>query len=268
MCAHYRQFVFHSPLHTYNKVIECVDYKSVSWVNWAGDSAGDPLAIFRVALPDEGAAFMPYLRSLLAPDEMERATRFHRPDDQLRFGCARGLLRILLGQYTNQPPDRIEFTAGVNQKPELNGAVGWQFNVSHSADLVLIAIGKVRVGVDLEWVNPDFSFRDVLPVSFSPDEQHYIDACSDARSCFYRLWTRKEALVKATAKGMDGAFDRVPSLPGIHPANAQVIGQDGHWTVHSFAVADGYPAAVAFDNLIPVTPRFYTLRAEWLTNFG
>lgn len=260
--------MFHKLLPTHTTAVECVDHKSVTWADWPGELASDPLAVFRVALPDEGAAFMPYLRSLLAPDEMARAARYRRPADQLRFGCVRGLLRVLLGQYTNQPPDQIEFTAGVNQKPELKGAASWQFNVSHSANWALIAIGKVRVGVDLEWVNPDFSFRDVLPISFSPDEQRYIDACSDARLCFYRLWTRKEALVKATAKGMDDAFDRVPSLPGVHPANAQVIGQEGHWTVHSFAVADGYPAAVAFEDLIPMIPRFYTLRAERLTGPG
>lgn len=250
----------------YPASVTCTDIQDVTWRAWSAGSVVDELAVFRVALAD-GAEWMPHLRTLLSPDELERTTRYRRPDDQLRFGCTRALLRILLARYTNQPPDCLEFVAGVNGKPELKEPSDWHFNVSHSGNWLLIAIGRPCVGVDLEWVNPDFPFRDVLQASFSPDEQQHIDACQQARLCFYRLWTRKEAVVKATANGMNEAFDRIPSLPGTHPADAQLMGQSGHWTVNSFTIADGYPAAVAHDGAPFVIPQLYSLDLKWPFDF-
>lgn len=245
--------------------VTCTALPDVTWRAGPVGSFTDELAVFRVALSDS-TALLPQLRKLLSADETERAARYRRPEDQLRFSGTRGMLRVLLARYTQQPADRIEFVAGVNRKPALKAPAGWHFNVSHSGNWLLIAIGKPRVGVDLEWANPDFSFRDVLPTSFSPHEQEHIEACPDACLCFYRLWTRKEALVKATAKGMDDAFDRIPSLTGTHPADRQLIGQDGHWTVISFTVADGYPAAVAHDGPSSVIPQFYALNEAWLVD--
>lgn len=238
--------------------VSCTAFQEVTWLAWSAASFADELAVYRVALPD-GRQWMPHLRPLLSPDETERAARYHRPDDQLRFSCTRGLLRVLLGQCTHQPPDRVEFVTGVNRKPELKQPCGWHFNVSHAGNWILIALGTVSVGVDLDWVNPDFPFHDVLKSSFSPSEQRHIETCPDARLCFYQLWTRKEALVKATAKGMGDAFDQVPSLTGTHSTDGQLIGQNGHWAVMSFAVADGYPAAVAHDGASLLIPQFYTL---------
>ncbi|MBC8152224.1 MAG: 4'-phosphopantetheinyl transferase superfamily protein [Bacteroidetes bacterium] len=249
----------------YAASVTCTAFQDVTWLTDPVGSSTDELAVFRVALSD-GADWMPHLHRLLSPDEIERAARYHRSDDRLRFCGTRGVLRLLLARCTHQPADRIEFIAGVNRKPELNS--GWHFNVSHAGNWALIAIGKVRVGVDVEWINPDFAFRDVLQASFSPDEQYYINAHQDARPSFYQLWTRKEAMVKATGKGMDDAFARIPSLAGTHPLDARLLGQAGHWTVSGFTVADGYPAAVAHDGTSSLTPRFYTFDRGLITGPG
>ena len=246
--------------------VTCAALQEVTWQDGAACPLTDELAVFRVALPD-GAAWMPYLSRLLSPDETERAARYRRPSDQLRFSCCRAVLRLLLGQYTNQLPARLDIVAGTNQKPALNESSGWQFNVSHSGDWMLIAIGRVEVGIDLEQVNADFSFADLLPASFSPAEQHLVATSTGARLCFYELWTRKEALVKATGKGMDDTFAQIPSLLGTHPAEARLIGRAGHWTVSSFTAADGYPAAVAHNGPIPLNPLFYSVTPGLLRRF-
>lgn len=246
--------------------VTCTAFQNVTWLPWPVGMHTDELAVFRVAF-SEGVALLPQLRTLLSPDEMERADRYRRPNDQLRFACTRGWLRVLLARYLNRPPNRIEFMAGVNRKPALKQPTNWHFNVSHSGDWALIAIAKTPVGIDLEWVNPDFSFRDVLSSSFSAREQQYIDACGDARLCFYQLWTRKEALAKATAKGVDDGFDQIPSLTGTHVTRADLIGQAGNWTVGSFILADGYPAAVAHDGPLELIPQFYMPGSDLIVGF-
>lgn len=238
--------------------VTCRALPDSTWQVWSADAAIRDLAVFRVSLSD-AAGWLTYLEPLLSPDERERAARYRRRDDQLRFSCTRALLRMLLGRFTNQPPGQLTFGRGFARKPELLDSVGWHFNVSHSSDWLLIAIGRGPVGIDLEWINPDFPFQDVSQLSFSPDEQQYIESCSDLCGCFYQLWTRKEALVKATGKGMDDLFDRVPSLLGVHSVDSSVIGGAGCWQVISFGVADGYPAAIAHNGPTRLIPSFYSL---------
>lgn len=238
--------------------VACRDLPDATWQVWPAEATSHDLAIFRASLSD-AAGWFPQLEPLLSPDERERAARYCRRDDQLRFSCTRALLRLLLGRFTNKPAGQLTFGRGFARKPELLDSVGWYFNVSHSGDWLLITIGRSPVGVDLEWINPDFPFQDVSQISFSAREQQYITSCPEPCSCFYQLWTRKEALVKATGKGMDDLFDRIPSLPGDHSVESSVIGGSGCWQVISFGVADGYPAAIAHNGPARLVPTFYTL---------
>lgn len=241
-----------------NTTVTCKALPDVRWEAWLADAADRDLAIFRMSL-SEVVGWLTQLEPLLSPDERERAARYRRREDQQRFSCTRALLRMLLGQFIHQPPGQLTFGRGFARKPELLNSVGCHFNVSHSGDWLLIAIGRSPVGIDLEWINPNFPFQDVSQISFSPGEQQYVESCPDRSRCFYQLWTRKEALVKATGKGMDDLFNCIPSLPGVHPVDASVIGGVGCWQVISFAVADGYPAAIAHNGPARLIPSFYTL---------
>ncbi len=215
----------------------------------------DPMAVFRFLVPDGETP--DYEKTALQPDEISRAGRFHRAGDRNRFVYARHMLRTLAGRYTRQSPDAICFTIGKNKKPEIKGTDRWHINVSHAGQWILVAIGVTSVGVDVEEHTPDFAFQDVLAHSFTVVEQQHIEA-NDSRSLFYRSWTRKEALVKATGKGLDDDFQRVPCLDGRHRIGGEIIGATGQWSVSSFRVSDGYSAAVAYSEW-EGTPKFYTL---------
>jgi 4'-phosphopantetheinyl transferase len=250
-----------------NVLVTCTACQDVTWNGWSADAPESELAVYRVNLADVMPWLSP-LRNVLAWDEIERALRYRRTDDEIRFSCTRALLRLLLARYTHQLPHELIFTTGANRKPALQGPADWQFNVSHSGNWLLIAIGRAQVGVDLEWINPAFLFRDVFELSFSRAEQRYIELAVDARQAFYGLWTRKEALVKATGKGMDDAFDQIPSLTGSHHSTSQVMGQAGGWQVISFAVADDYLAAVAHNGAPLPMPRFFTIDPGLLLDKG
>lgn len=259
--------------HGSTTIVYCATLPTIAWLRQPARPYADELAVFRFQLTDR-AGLDAHLRRWLQPDELARAERYRRNEDQRRFVYARGLLRLLAGAYTNQLPALVRFKAGINQKPELAGAAGWHFNVSHSGDWILIAFSQTAVGVDVEQVNPALPLTNVLPASFSQNEQAYVVAQADARLSFYHLWTRKEALAKATAKGIDDDLHRLPCLDGAHSPPVHLLGE-GAWTVWSFAVADAYSAAVAYqatgmpdrraaDHGVPdrtLTPRFYTLDA-------
>lgn len=239
----------------------CTELQAVSWHQWPGyPHTDDVMAVFRFQLTEQ--ADMPL--ALLQPDEIHRAERYRRMEDRQRFVYARGLLRMLVGRYTHQPPEQVRFAKSATGKPVLAGETGWHINVSHSGNWILLAMGRVDLGVDVEQMQPQFAFDDILSTSFSPAEQAFVREGADSQRRFYQLWTRKEALIKATGKGMDDDFSRIPALDGSHQTGSQLIGGTGDWQVMGFAISDHYSGAVAYPATAEL-PKFYTLESGLLT---
>ncbi|WP_170139378.1 4'-phosphopantetheinyl transferase family protein [Larkinella arboricola] len=232
---------------------------AVTWSqSWERRSSSD-LIIFRIELV-RFTAYIPVFSAWLSTDEQHRAQRYFHEKDRNRFLVTRGLLRLLLGQCIHQKPSEIQFVTH-GKKPGLPAGCNWHYNVSHSGDWALIAVSTHPVGIDIEKIDSDFRFQDIVPEVFSPDEQRYLQKHSAARTLFYRLWTRKEALVKATGQGIDDYFKEIPSLDGTHEVEGCVLGHTDRWTVSSFSVTEGYTAAVAYESAAPL-PRFVEFTPE------
>ena len=110
--------------------------------------------VFRASL-DSPSVPAPELLPLLSEVERVRARRFCFEHDRDRFVAGRGTLRLLLGAYLAEEPERLVFAYGPRGKPSLKDAADVRFNVSHSAGLALLAFAwGVDVGVDLERERP------------------------------------------------------------------------------------------------------------------
>jgi 4'-phosphopantetheinyl transferase len=154
---------------------------------------------------------------LLAADEQARAARFIRARDRRRFVRCRAALRQILGSLLDAHPGSLQFRAGGQGKPELapDGPGGessdWRhplrFNVSHSAELALIAVCRGReLGVDIERVRPMSEAERIVASFFSTAEQATFALIPhNARAlAFLRGWTRKEAVLKGLGVGLAG----------------------------------------------------------------
>ncbi len=146
--------------------------------------------------------------SVLSPQEQVRAGRFHHPEDRVAYGVAHALLRLSLGQAIGPPhAEALQFRVGAFGKPALQGP-GPQFNLSHCRSMVCVAVcAQGAVGVDVEPIDRGEAM-DMVAVArdvFTPAEQAQLVACGPgpARSAtFMRLWTLKEAVVKASGAGL------------------------------------------------------------------
>lgn len=197
------------------------------------------------------------LTNTLSYDEQKQSERYRQAADRRRFVVGRGGLRWLVGYVTGRPPTDVVFVRGEYGKPELSDEPGWYVNVSHAGEWVLLAMARQPVGVDVEWNNPDFQYQDLLPTCFSPAEQEALRAAGRVgaaaeRHLFYTLWTRKEALLKATGLGLTDQLTAISVLDGPQTAPAPAIGADGSWYLQSFAVFDKYPAALACPSAVPI----------------
>jgi 4'-phosphopantetheinyl transferase len=148
------------------------------------------------------------MEQLLSADELERAERFRFQKDRDHFIVARGMLKSVLGKYLNMQPDRLKFDYGLFGKPRLEEKTNQkkiQFNISHSRDLALCAVAQKReVGVDLEYSHADHSFESIAEQFFSKQEAAVLNSCPEhlRLRLFLKLWTRKEACLKAQGRGL------------------------------------------------------------------
>jgi 4'-phosphopantetheinyl transferase len=181
--------------------------------------------------------------ALINTAETGRANRYLQLRDKNRFVISRAALRIILARYLNRHPEQIEFEIGVNKKPFLKNA-SLHYNVSHSGDWIAIAVSETNTGIDIEFVDPSFRYHDIISEYFSTEEAKYI-VDDDAHSRFFLLWTRKEALTKATGKGLDDDLKLIPALDGEYSVEADLLKSVSNWYVNSFELSAGYLASIA-----------------------
>jgi len=192
----------------------------------------------------------------LSEDELTRAARFKFERHRYKHVAARATLRRLLGHYANVAPQEIRFDYGMQGKPRIehpSSAQRISFNVSHSGDLALFAftLGP-RLGVDIEAVRNMPNALGIARRFFTSDEAILLGAADNVSDCFFRFWTRKEAVIKAVGTGLAtplSDFDVSGGIPTAEPWRMVRVASlpDDIWAVHDMPAAAGYRAAVCVE---------------------
>ncbi len=175
-------------------------------------------------------------RRLLSDEERIREMQFRFDADRRQFVFAHALLRVVLSESLGCSSDAIVFGSNPYGKPTLAypEATGLCFNLSHTSGLAACAIARgSEVGVDVEKSDRSVDELALARRYFSKSEVELLESAPTAgrRSMFYRLWTLKEAYVKACGLGL--------SLPLADFA---------------FAIPSGEPPTISFTRPIEATP--------------
>ena len=219
--------------------------------------AGSQVHLWKICL-DEPSGRGLALQGVLSPDEERAAEAFHFEKDRTSFRTSRGLLRTLLGRYTGAAPREVRFRTGERGKLSLDPgahAERVEFNVSHSGNMVLLALSRDRrVGVDVERIRPAAKIDEISRAFFSSQEDESISALRDAMkvAAFYACWTRKEAAVKAFGGSiMELSAGVVVSSSPAEPARLLRLprehGGPDAWRLHDLPVGPGYAAAICHE---------------------
>lgn len=186
------------------------------------------------------------LSALLDDVEKLRGNKYLHDRDRNRFVVSRAAQRIILGWYLGIDPGKLKFKTGDNKKPFIaaNNDHSIQFNISHSGDWIVLAVSKEVVGSDIEYIDPNFDFDDILPEHFSTAESRYVNA-QDKLQRFYELWTRKEALLKATGQGLGEHLKDTSALTGTNAMHPSLLGNTANWQIQTFNLDKDYVASIA-----------------------
>jgi 4'-phosphopantetheinyl transferase len=190
--------------------------------------------------------------TLLAAAERSRADRFGRPELRARYVAGSATLRRLLGAQLGCAAASVPLVRGPRGRPRIDFENAPDFNVSHTRDRALIAIGNGsgdRVGVDVEH-RDRVTAADKLARKFlgAGEQAHLADYPADLqRERFLRWWTCKEAMSKATGDGLSAPFARI--AVDIEP-RPSVLGGPApytptHWKLWALDVPDGFLATLA-----------------------
>jgi 4'-phosphopantetheinyl transferase len=220
----------------------------IQWINASscGYSINKNIDIWRINV-NSNLKSIDNLFSVLNPDEIARANRFFHIRDKNRHIISHGAMRYILGRYLNQPPSLIEFKDEINKKPYIVNKAGLHFNLSHSGDWILLGIANSEIGIDTELINYSFEYKDVMEGYFNDEEINFINE-EKSPERFFLLWTRKEAQIKATGKGLDENIKIIPGLIGTHHVNND-ISLHKDWVISSFSLSEQYIASVAANPL-------------------
>ncbi|MBS1583428.1 MAG: 4'-phosphopantetheinyl transferase superfamily protein [Bacteroidetes bacterium] len=198
------------------------------------------------------ARLLPHLdrfAALLDPVENDRAERFRFAHDRERFILGHGLLRELLGRYLKRDGSLVRTARGPFGKPYLERK-DLRFNLSDTKDAVLVAFTtKQEVGADIETMTREVDHHAVSTHYFTPTEVHSIAEAGDGKRRFLELWTRKEAVLKASGVGI---MDDLKALRVDAPRNTMVIAHEAfarmaapEYHVHTYQVGTDHLISLA-----------------------
>ena len=180
-----------------------------------------------------------YLEGLLAEDEKIRSDRYKFDFHRRRFIIARANLRIILGNYLQIEPQDLKFTYSSKGKPfianQQNPDRNLEFNLSHSEDLAVCAVTwNSVVGIDLEYRKSINQIQSLSERFFTQAESQIIlDHDSDPAK-FLKIWTLKEAYLKATGEGL-GKLSEVSTIWEQGEITRLAVNQIPlDWTIYQF----------------------------------
>lgn len=104
----------------------------------------------------------------------------------------------------------MEYGENAHGKPFFINRSDIHFSLSHSGKYALCAVSDTEVGADVQKYEDRARVFDIAKKYFTAAEYEYLKTRSEAE--FFRLWTRKESLLKALGTGISGGLSQYEIL--------------------------------------------------------
>jgi 4'-phosphopantetheinyl transferase len=174
----------------------------------------------------------PRLLDLLDEVERGRYTAYHRAIDRVRFLAGRVVSKSLAAERLGIEPKQVVLDSTCQDcgrphgKPSVVRPEGHradrplpELSISHSGDKIAVAVTDgLPVGVDVEQER-DVQVQDLVRMTLSAGELDAFAAVrtADRDAAFFTYWSRKEALLKATGRGLSIPMTRITVTPWDQP---------------------------------------------------
>lgn len=203
--------------------------------------------------------------SILSSEERARADRFLQAKHRKRFISSHATLHAILTKYLPELwTTPLQFRHNEYGKPHLAYNSTLQFNLSNSHSVVLCAVAwDQEVGIDVEHMKRDIYINGIAKRFFSPEESAALQKLpvEEQLAGFYRLWTLKEAYIKAIGQGFSFPLNRFTTNVKATQTDG-LISVDGDceqaksWALCPIPVGEDYKAALAIEEPLKIVHYF------------
>lgn len=167
------------------------------------------------------------LENYLSIDERKRSEKFYFIDDRNTYILVHGLLRLILSKILKKDPKELIFYYEKNNKPGLVGDPLF-FNLTHTREAFAFAVSQYfYCGIDMESIKRNIEPNNIIEMVFSSNERKYLlKSSSKFQKRFFKLWTRKEAFLKAIGIGLVENLANIELLNNRNEISNDLWGED------------------------------------------
>jgi 4'-phosphopantetheinyl transferase len=138
--------------------------------------------------------------SMMSSDRQADVNRKRFDDDKKRSVLGEKLVRLGIAELSGVLPEEIILRRTDKGKPYAEG-LDIAFSVSHSEDMVICAVGKGKIGADVEHIR--HINRNVSRFACTDSDKEFVFSSEYGwENRFFELWTAKEAYVKSLGTGI------------------------------------------------------------------
>ena len=234
----------------------CSDKNEIDWQRQFTNLYNDVHMYFF----DTGTLNFP-VQEFVTAYEIKRAKRFYRESDSMNFLYGRGIVRLLLAKYKNTSYRQIIINTGHNKKPYacLNGGeepLPIKFNLSHSANGLLLAFALTQVGCDIEYIATALH-NDVMENSFTNREAEIIINSETPQKDFFKTWAKKEAVLKYNGAGLIDDLKQLQVCDDVNVITVPELQPQRELFLTSFFIQEKFAAAFCYESDAAMDTRFF-----------
>lgn len=239
--------------------VQCSEIEVFEWRNECDFQLNNNLDIWRVYIPD----FIEKIEKegfLLDDFEKDKSNSFLKEEDRNRYILGKISLKKLIAKYLKIDPKDIKFKNLEFNKPVLASHSNLEFNISHSGSFIILGFTKrVSIGVDIEFMDSKVDLYNLIYNTMSSVEVSSILNSGNPREIFYKLWTRKESLLKGIGIGLTDRLKDINCCDGKNLVPSDFSSFASSWDIRNFIMENEYAVSFAYDTAIRVL-RFYDFR--------
>lgn len=162
------------------------------------------MKIYMVNVEDIDDKRIDKLCLLINSDKSYKIKKFTDKKDKIRSVIGEILIRTIIEEELCYGESKdIKFEKNKYGKPYIKEYPQFNFNISHSEDIVVGASDNQPIGIDIEKVKT-INYEGIARGFFTESEFNYIikDSLYDKLERFYKIWTLKESYIKCCGQGL------------------------------------------------------------------
>lgn len=140
------------------------------------------------------------LEKYLNADEEIRREKYYYKRNKKCYVISHGIVNYIYSKWIGCKVKELPFDKGTFLKPHIENEYQIQYNITHSKDLLAVGLSKYAIGIDVEYIDRNIDYEDIVKMSFHIKERDFIQK---DLNLFYRVWVIKEAYLKLIGEGLN-----------------------------------------------------------------